>query len=359
MRDRSLRLLAGPDALKTLNRDGLQFADIRVIAGASGGPKWLVLAGLDQYLASDVLPALRASVDLVGSSIGVWRHICLAQQEPSKALARFEAAYIEQAYTTTPTPQEVTAKSQQILAMMLGERGIDDVLTHPVLRQSIITVQSRGPTATDTRPILAAGLLMAAAANAGRREWLKTFFSRAIFQDSRSEPAWLVDDGFGTTVTSLERQNLVDAVVASGSIPFVLAGVKDPVGAPPGLYRDGGVIDYHLDLPLSAHDGITLYPHFYSTITPGWFDKRLSTRHASPGNFRRVLLLCPSPAFVATLPGGKIPDRNDFRDLATEDRIAAWRQVTAESRRLADELADLVATGRVAQVVEPLNLRRD
>ncbi|MEM1263403.1 MAG: patatin-like phospholipase family protein [Pseudomonadota bacterium] len=358
MPDRSLRLLAGPDALKSINRDGLRFDAVRVIAGASGGPKWLVLAGLDQFLASEVLPALRPGVDLVGSSIGSWRHICLAQREPSAALARFERAYIEQAYETSPTPTEVTATSQQILAMMLGDSGIDDVLGHPTLRQSIITVRSRGLTATESRARLAAALLLAAAANAGRREWLTTFFSRAVFQDSRSQPAWLAEDGFKTSVTALSRDNLVDAVVASGSIPLVLAGVCDPVGAPSGIYRDGGVIDYHLDLPLSSHNGITLFPHFYPTITPGWFDKRLSSRHATPGNFRRVLLLCPSPQFVSRLPRSKIPDRNDFRDLSTDDRIRAWRHVTAESRRLADELAELVVNERVADIVEPLNLRR-
>lgn len=29
----------------------------------------------------------------------------------------------------------------------------------------------------------------------------------------------------------------------------MVMGVRDPPGAGPGTYRDGGLLDYHLDLP--------------------------------------------------------------------------------------------------------------
>jgi len=51
----SLTLLAGPDALRRIRERGLSADDIDILPGASGGPKWLVLAGLDQVLFREFL----------------------------------------------------------------------------------------------------------------------------------------------------------------------------------------------------------------------------------------------------------------------------------------------------------------
>ena len=47
---RSLKILAGPDALADLREHGLAPERVRVVVGASGGPKWLVLSRLDQVI---------------------------------------------------------------------------------------------------------------------------------------------------------------------------------------------------------------------------------------------------------------------------------------------------------------------
>ena len=50
----------------------------------------------------------------------------------------------------------------------------------------------------------------------------------------------------------------------------------------------------------------------------------------------------------------RIPDRRDFYRLPDAERLRAWRTTGAESERTADELRELVATGRVADRVRPL-----
>ena len=45
-----LRLLAGPEAMERIRRDGLHEDLFDVVAGASGGAKWLGLTRLDQAL---------------------------------------------------------------------------------------------------------------------------------------------------------------------------------------------------------------------------------------------------------------------------------------------------------------------
>ena len=54
------------------------------------------------------------------------------------------------------------------------------------------------------------------------------------------------------------------------------------------------------------------------------------------------MLLSPSPAFVASLPLGKIPDRNDFTRLGPEERVRAWEITVAASQALADDFRALL-----------------
>ena len=55
-----------------------------------------------------------------------------------------------------------------------------------------------------------------------------------------------------------------------------------------------------------------------------------------------MVVLAPHPDWVATLPGGKLPDRQDFKAFRHDPagRIAAWTQAVAAEQHLADEAAD-------------------
>ena len=187
------------------------------------------------------------------------------------------------------------------------------------------------------------------------RKALGWFFSRALVHDPRDAPPFLDVDDLPIQRIALSADNVAPAIFASGSIPLVLNGVTPLPGAAPGVYRDGGITDYHFDVPLSTDRGITLYPHFYEHLTPGWFDKRKRGRRPRAQHLERVVLLSPSREFVASLPGGRIPDRHDFRTLDNETRLARWRSVVAESQRLGDELLSLCEAGRIAAVARPFD----
>lgn len=148
----------------------------------------------------------------------------------------------------------------------------------------------------------------------------------------------------------LDTGNLRQALLASGSIPMVMQGVRDLPGAGAGTFRDGGLLDYHLDLPYSGED-IVLYPHFTDRVIPGWFDKTLPWRRGNPGRLQDVLLLAPSKEYLARLPYGKLPDRNDFKRFMGDDasRQKYWRSAMDESRRLGDEFLELAGSGRLGE----------
>jgi len=153
----------------------------------------------------------------------------------------------------------------------------------------------------------------------------------------------------------LGAANLRPSILASCSIPFWLDAVRDIPGAPRGAYWDGGLTDYHLRLDYAAlPEGIVLYPHFHHHIVAGWLDKPLRHRHRASGELANVVVLAPSPQWVATLPNAKLPDRGDFKaygdDVAA--RMAVWQRALAESTRLADEFAEL--TQRPTLDAQPL-----
>ena len=62
-----------------------------------------------------------------------------------------------------------------------------------------------------------------------------------------------------------------------------------------------------------------------------------------------MLILAPSPEFIARLPYGCIPDRNDFVRFQGHDveRIAFWNEARQQGKRLADAFMENVLSGSI------------
>jgi hypothetical protein len=333
-------LRAGPGALRHVRERGLTPGDICCVPAAAGGPKGLALLPLDRLLVQGWLPR-DASVELIGASIGAWRMAALAQRDALAALDRVQHAYVhDQCYNARPTPADVSVVCRAIARAVHGGRALD---LRPGVALSIVTARARGPL-HDRESRLAFG--RAVLSNAISRRRLARHFERVVFH--AGEPASLLDgapfDEFGLVNVALTPTNAEDALLASGTIPLVAAPVRDIPDAPRGNYWDGALIDYHLLLPYARLTGdggrIVLYPHFNAHVTPGWLDKHLPWRRAPRAHawLDDVLLVTPSRSFLATLPNGKLPDRQDFYRYGPDHagRIRAWETAIAECGRFAE-----------------------
>ncbi|WP_299729553.1 patatin-like phospholipase family protein [uncultured Endozoicomonas sp.] len=356
--EKLLDIQAGAKALEQIRSEGLPQESIKVMVGASGGPKWFVLSGLDKALLGEYFRDRKTPLDLLGTSAGSWRFSCYAQNDPLAAHERFEKGYLYTNYSDKPTPEEISTKARDLVEIMVTPESVDQILNNPVMRFNLIADRCHGLTASEIQPIQMAGLALAATGNLISRKTLPSFFTRTLFHhpayQNEEKPAFFNPGDMHTEPVVFTKENVVDAIMASGSIPAVMQGIRNISGAPDGMYRDGGITDYHFDMPFNHGEGLVLYPHFYSRMIPGWFDKALKHRKPRAENTDNVVLISPSEEFVANLPHGKIPDRNDFANFSYDDRVKYWEKVVSESKRLGDAFLEMTASGNVRHHVAPL-----
>ncbi|MCM2286411.1 MAG: patatin-like phospholipase family protein [Desulfobacula sp.] len=355
----AISVRAGRRAIGIIRDEGLDPSRIKVLAGASGSAKFLVLTGIDRVL-MDLFKGRTEPLYLIGTSIGAFRMAAFCQNDPAAALGSLEREYIAQHYQHRPTREEINRETLRILDAFIDEKRIEQVLNHPFMRISFLANRCRGLLKSEALPLQWMGLGLAAGANLMNRDFLGLFFERALFCAPGELPPYAGMNRFPLKVYGLTKDNFKPALLSSGAIPAIMAGVSDIPGVK-GMFRDGGILDYHLDIPflpgpvLPGENQLVLFPHFYEHITPGWFDKRLN-RLPAPDNMADVVLIAPSPAFVQSLPLGKIPDRKDFYGFKGRDgeRMAYWKETVNRSRELGLEFVESIASGRIRQMVKPL-----
>ncbi|RUO22225.1 alpha/beta hydrolase [Aliidiomarina iranensis] len=338
---------AGARALAHIRENGLQANDVSTLLGASGGPKWFVLQGLDNFLFADFFADRQQPLNLLGTSAGGWRFASLGRKNAAEASALFSKLYRATVYSEKPDIREITDKAIDLLHEYVPDSAVAEILQQDTFRHHMIAVRCKGLNAANGRLGQGLGLLKAAGLNAISRKTLGSSYERVIFHHPKANPIMGKEwRDLPTLHVPLSEENFRQALLATGSIPLVLDGVRDIPGAPPGVYRDGGVTDYHFDVPLDDQEGLVLYPHFQREVIPGWFDKN-TKRRTTGAHWPNAVLITPSQAFIDALPYGKIPDRHDFADLDVPARQKFWQQATDAGYRLAEEVAESIVTGRI------------
>ena len=328
-----IHIYAGKEAQQFIAANGFKATDTRVVVGASGGPKWFVLSHLDRYLIQHWLPEIPHQVNLIGSSIGAWRMAAYASKDPLQALNNLEHHYLNQRYSSKPTLADI---GQSVAALVDSFIHLDDLDHHTTRKVHLVSARTKGLGQFEHKLVQSIACAGIATSNMLSRHSLPAWFDRVLFQSADSQLPIEHWDHFKTTTVALSKANYRDAILASGAIPIVIPGIRNPDYAPKGMYRDGGMVDYHFDLPLKPQNGFVLYPHFFPQLKPGWFDKKLPWRKVSADNYSHTIVVCPSPEFIATLPYHKIPDRKDFVRLDTHSRLRYWNTVVDRSKALAD-----------------------
>ncbi|XQW86265.1 patatin-like phospholipase family protein [Thalassotalea piscium] len=330
-----LEIYAGKKALKKIENEGFKQELFSSFLGASGGPKWFCLFELDKYLFGDFFKRRSSELNLIGSSAGAFRSACFAQKNPVSAITRMAESYSETVYSDKAKPSEITAKARELLDYMLAEHGVKEIINNPVFKAHFLANKSNGLVSSENKFIQSLGLIKSMGLNRLNRKFISSQYERFIFRPASSKLSIFDYCNFNTRYIDLSETNLKDALLASGSIPIVMEGIRNIDGAPIGIYRDGGIVDYHFDFQIQNDEGLILYPHFNSTPKAGWFDKNLK-RKVMAENYDNIVMLVPSKKFVESLPYSKIPDRTDFTKMEPNQRIKYWKKVLTETERLSE-----------------------
>ena len=350
----ALTLKAGPRALARIRQNGLSPADVGILPGAAGGPKGIGIQGLDLALFGDWLPRAPRERALIGASIGSWRFASACLPDPAAGIRRLGELYTSQRFAKGVSMADVSSSCRMMLNELLADQDAA-IIANPHYRLHIVVVKSHGLLQHDHRGKLSLGLTSVIGNNLLARQRLGRHFDRVILHDARQTPPLAQLSDFRSHFHSLTAENLRHALLASGSIPMVMEAIREIPGLEPGAYRDGGLLDSHLDLPYDGDD-IVLSPHFTDRVIPGWFDKSMPWRRGDRTRLQNALLVAPSREYLARLPHGKLPDRTDFKRYLGNDegRERYWRQAMAESARLGDEFLELVESGRLVERLQPL-----
>ncbi len=336
-----LDIYAGKSALTLIEKEGFQQSIFSSFLGASGGPKWFSLFGLDKYLFGEFFANRTDPLNLIGSSAGAFRAACFAQNDPVSAITRLAKYYSETSYEDDVTPLTISNSARALLDRVFDEHGAQEIIDNPIFKAHFLVAKSNGLVASERKPLQIAGLVKSYALNRMNRRLLTKQYERFVFQNANSTLSIEDESGFLTHKVPLTQANIKESLLASGSIPMVMLGIRNIPGAPKGMYRDGGIIDYHFDISLKNSPKLTLYPHFNAQPKAGWFDKSLK-RRVNALNYDKTVMLVPSDEFIASLPFGKIPDREDFTKMPTQERIEYWQQVLRQTEALADSFSEFI-----------------
>ncbi len=350
-----LRIKAGKRVYEIIKDGGFNYDSISTYFGPAAGPRWLIASGFDLTLLNGDILGRTRPVHLVGSSAGAWRFAAWLQPDASACYQTLMDAYINIKITKADTPATVLDKFIDLINLYLEDDALPFALTNKKYRLTVITARARNLVASEKIWLQKTGLVAGYILNFFSRNNIYRFADRVVFYHGSKPPAFCFHPQFRGSFVSISEINFKYAVMASGAIPLVVAGVHDIYGAPRGVYRDGGLIDYHLTHQFAASENeIVLFFHHQERIVPGWMDKDNLRRVPDAETLSNVLMVFPAQSFVEKLPGEKIPDRTDFITYMDDPqaRIQNWRKAVELAAPLGEEFLELVESGKIKDIVE-------
>ena len=354
----SICIKAGAEAFEIIKDGGFNLDKVAAYFAPAGGPRWLIASGFDLTLLQGGLLGKNKPVLLAGSSAGAMRFAAWLQPDAAQIYRKLIAAYIAMPFHRGDTPPCVFDSFAAVIDAYLEDDALPFALSDTRYRLAVITARARHLLTSDIKLIQRAGLGLSYLMNCFDRSRLYDFLERVVFYTGAKPPDFCFRKGFRGRYVALNEVNFKHALMASGAIPLLIAGVHDIYGAPPGVYRDGGLIDYHLTHRYSVRKGdVTLFFHHQERIIPGWLDKRLASRKHAADITNNVLMVYPSREFIAKLPYGRVPDRSDFVTFIDdpEQRMKNWRQSVNQAAPLGEEFLELLDSGKIREVMERLD----
>lgn len=350
-----VRVKAGKKAFSLIRENGFDFNKVKAYVGPAVGPRWLIATGFDLTLMEKGLLGNAYPALLTGASAGAFRLAAWLQPEPDRSYRKLISAYINADYNHKDSPRKLLGEMEKIVNSYLETDALPFALAHKRYRLAIVTARARNLAASETSWVQKLGVGLAFTCNAVSSSLLRLFYEQVVFYYSPIPPKFCLTKEFRGRTVPLNTANFKSAVLASGTIPLVIGGVKNIYGAPTGIYRDGGLFQYHFNQLYPAGGGdLILFFHHQAALIPGWLDKKLKYRRVPGPYLENAVMVFPTEEFVSRLPEGKVPDRDDLTELMDKPdvRKKRWRKAVELAAGLGEQFVELVESGRIKDAVE-------
>jgi hypothetical protein len=351
-----LSVSAGPAALARIRDAGLRPEDVAAVAGPATGPRWIVFAGIDRALADARWLGRGRDLWLWGASAGAWRFAALASRDPSSAIRLFQETYMTLGFDSPVNPAQVRRELERALGVMIpadpqerealvrGEHGP---------RLAVIAVRRRKAVEGMEKLAYASALFL----NFFHPSGNEAAFERVVFHSPPRPPPQLARGNFPGRGIPLSARNLHGALLASGSVPFK-AAPADAIDGVPGVYQDGGFLDYHVNTCLlpGDDDRLVLLITQPGRIMQRWLDRLAPWRRIPAQLASRLVVVRPSPRLIELLPGRRVPSRKDWEVMKDQrERLAMWRKALEISLPLGDAFMEAVESGSIRRLASPFS----
>ncbi len=352
-----LEIRAGSAVYEKIRDGGLRFDDVSGVVGPAVGPRWFLASGFDLALIRAGVLGAESPVTLSGASAGALRFAAWVQPEPEKAYRRLMESYSSMHFSRRDSRESIQQALSRVIDSYIEDDAVPFALNRKQYRLAVSVARARHIAAVENSFFQFAGLVAAGLFNMAAPSSLPLFFQRVVFYSGYLPPPFCRKRGFKGLTIPLNDANFKRVLLASSCVPFYVAGVKNIFGAPRGVYRDGGLVDYHGNQHHGKGAGdVVLQFHHQQRLAPTWFDGRLKRRELPREWTANLLVVSPSREFIESLPDGKIPNRDDFKLFADnpDERMKRWKRVMEASGPLGDEFVNLVNGGGIRNEVKPL-----
>lgn len=323
-------------ALKRLNDDselktrGLDY--FKVFFAPASGPRCFVTMGFDQQFAKLFASgSVKDTKWLVGASMGAVRISALigtiisGKDLTSEVKEHFTQMY----YKVGDTPASLSRMMSGLFEKCAPKDLVNDIVHHPQLHLAVmvtaIAPSYRKYPDWKLKVLFGAHFLV----NIITQRLLGTLYNRLCFYSGPTPPPFMTDCP-DIQFIPLTTENFFDVMRATTCIPCVSERCTYIEGAGEGLYMDGGISDFMLNVCIRDPTYSALLLNDLSEkVKQSFFDRYLPYRNTPNAFFENCSIIWPSYVFINSMVPKALPCSLDWfvgRYIKNpEERMYFWR----------------------------------
>ena len=298
-----------------LAEDKLDFFDCFFLPAA--GPKAFISSGFEASLSESYHNNdIKSEKWLIGGSTGGMRSLAFVSSLllDQDLTSKMKDHYCEMYYKHGDTADVLHPMMLTMFNIVSPDKVLEECLAHDTFKIAIMVSELRYPFSLLPMLLLRPFLVLVVLMHFMLPTLIETlFFQRLCFFSGDNPPPFL-DSDESVQFCNLTVKNSKQVLHATTSMPLISKPCRYIDGIGPGVYFDGGITDFYLNMKIENAHGLLLgdldpsAPIYRSAL-----DQFLPwTRHLPEHYFEQVSVVRPTKEFVKSLGSSSLPSVKDW-----------------------------------------------